>query len=377
MVSGQETMFLWMAGGGTGGHVYPGLAVLQALRAKGPVDVLYVGGRGSVEEQLAARSGLPFAGIPAGGVHGLAPWRAAVNLIKLARGFLTVLQLGRRRRPDALFVTGGYASVPVALAAWALRVPILLYLPDIEPGLAVRFIARLATRIGVTVEDSRAFLPAHKVVETGYPVRPEFAGINRTAARAALELPEGERVLLVFGGSTGARSINQAVVENLDALLEMAHVVHISGERDWPWVAAQRDTLPASARSRYYLYPYLHGVAMGQALAAADLAVCRAGASTLGELPYFGLPAVLVPYPYAWRYQRVNAEWLASRGAAVVLEDARLKEELVPTVRSLLGDPARLAGMRERVLALARPNAAKRLAEILCSFQRSAGKGAV
>ncbi|RME33486.1 MAG: UDP-N-acetylglucosamine--N-acetylmuramyl-(pentapeptide) pyrophosphoryl-undecaprenol N-acetylglucosamine transferase [Thermoflexia bacterium] len=255
--------------------------------------------------------------------------------------------------------------MPVALAAWALRAPILLYLPDIEPGLAVRFVARLATRIGVTVEDSRAFLPARRVVVTGYPVRPEFAGIGRTAARAALGLPEGEPVLLAFGGSTGARSINQAVVENLEALVEGAHVVHIVGERDWPWVAARADGLPAPVRSRYYPYPYLHGAAMGQALAAADLAVCRAGASTLGELPYFGLPAVLVPYPYAWRYQRVNAEWLASRGAAIVLEDARLKEDLVPTVRSLLGDPERLARMRASAQALARPDAAERLARLL------------
>ena len=361
-------MFLWMAGGGTGGHVYPGLAVLEALRGMGPVDVLYVGGRGSVEERLAARAGLPFAGIPAGGLHGLAPWRAARNLVKLALGFFAALRLGRRR-PDVLFVTGGYASVPVALAAWALRVPILLYLPDIEPGLAVRFIARLATRIGVTVEDSRAFLPARKVVVTGYPVRPEFAGIERAAARAALGLPDGEPVLLAFGGSTGARSINQAVVENLEGLLEVAHVVHISGERDWPWVAARADVLSAPARGRYHPYPYLHGAAMGQALAAADLAVCRAGASTLGELPYFGLPAVLVPYPYAWRYQRVNAEWLASRGAAVILEDARLKDELVPTVQSLLGNPARLSEMRERAWALARPDAAGHLAQLLAEIR--------
>ncbi|MGC9082490.1 MAG: undecaprenyldiphospho-muramoylpentapeptide beta-N-acetylglucosaminyltransferase [Anaerolineae bacterium] len=370
-------MNLWVAGGGTGGHVYPGLAVLEALRAAGPVEVLYVGGRGSVEERLAAQAGLPFAGIPAGGVHGLAPWRATVNLIKLARGFLAALRLGCRRRPDALFVTGGYASVPVALAAWALRVPILLYLPDIEPGLAVRFIARLATRIGVTVEDARAFLPARKVVVTGYPVRPEFAGIGRAAARQALELPEREPVLLVFGGSTGAQSINRAVVENLEALLEMAPVVHITGERDWPWVAERADALPAPVRGRYRPYPYLHGAAMGQALAAADLAVCRAGASTLGELPYFGLPAVLVPYPYAWRYQRVNAEWLASRGAAVVLEDARLGGELVPTVRSLLGNPERLSAMRACASALARPDAAARLAEILRRFQRGAEKETV
>ncbi len=324
-----------------------------------------MGGRGSVEERLAARAGLRFAGVPAGGVHGLAPWRAVRNLIKLAQGFWAALRLGRRERPRALFVTGGYASVPVALAAWVLGAPILLYLPDIEPGLAVRFIARLATRIGITVEDSRAFLPAQKVVVTGYPVRPEFAGIDRTGAREALGLPSRGPVVLVFGGSHGARSINQAVTASLEPLLKEAEVVHVSGELDWPWVAERAEGLPPNLRDRYHPYPYLHGVEMGQALAAADLAVCRAGASTLGELPYFGLPAILVPYPHAWRYQRVNAEWLARRGAAVVLEDGRLKESLLPTVCDLLAEPDRLVRMRECARSLARPEAAASLAGAL------------
>jgi len=327
-----------------------------------------VGGWGSVEERLIARTGLPFIGIPAGGIHGLAPWRAARNLFKLAQGFGVALRAGRRRRPDALFVTGGYASVPVALAAWSLRVPVLLYLPDIEPGLAVRFIARLATRIAVTTEASRAFFPAHKVVVTGYPVRPEFAGIHREPSREVLGLASDKPVLLVFGGSTGARSINRAVADQLEGLLEVAQVVHVSGERDWSWVAERAEELPPALRQRYHPYPYLHDEAMGQALAAADLALCRAGASTLGELPYFGLPAILVPYPYAWRYQKVNADWLASRGAAVVLEDARLGEALLPTVQALLTDADRLAEMRARTQTLARPDAAARLAEILHSL---------
>ena len=171
-------------------------------------------------------------------------------------------------------------------------------------------------------------------------------------------------MVLVFGGSHGARSINRAVVGHLESLLREAQVVHVSGELDWPWVAERAEALPPELRGRYHPYPYLHEE-MGQALAAADLAVCRAGASTLGELPYFGLPAVLVPYPHAWRYQRVNAGWLAERGAAVVLEDERLDELLLPTVRGLLADPERLARMRARSLALARPDAAARLAEAL------------
>ena len=360
-------MRIWIAGGGTGGHVYPGLAVVQALAAD-EFDVLYVGGEGGVEGRLAERAGLRFVGIPAGGVHGLAPWRAAQNFIKLMRGWWAAYRLGRQERPAALFATGGYASVPVALAAWMLRSPILVYLPDIEPGLAVRVIARLAARVAVTVDDSHAYFPARKVVTTGYPVRAEFHELDRAGARAALGLALDEPALLVMGGSRGARSINQALSGVLEQILELTQVVHVSGELDWPWVAERRDGLVAELKSRYHAFPYLHE--MGAAMAAADLTVCRAGASTLGELPFFGLPALLVPYPHAWRYQRVNAEWLAERGAALQVDDERLSEELLPTVRRLFADRATLAEMAERMAALACPEAAARLAEELSSLVR-------
>ncbi len=328
------------------------------------MEVLYVGGEGGVEQRLVTRAGLRFVGVPAGGVHGLAPWWAIWNLIKLMRGWGAAYRLGCRERPAVLFATGGYASIPVALAAWVLRVPILVYLPDIEPGLAMRFIAHLAARVAVTVEDSCSYFPARKVVVTGYPVRAEFDGLDRAGAMASLGLVPGDPVLLVIGGSRGARSINQALIGVLEQVLELAQVVHVSGELDWPWVAERCETLPAALKARYHAFPYLHEE-IGSALAAADLAVCRAGASTLGELPFFGLPAVLVPYPHAWRYQRINAEWLAGQGAAVVLKDERLDKELLPTVRGLLVDRERLARMRERMRALARPDAAARLAREL------------
>ncbi|MEE8389226.1 MAG: UDP-N-acetylglucosamine--N-acetylmuramyl-(pentapeptide) pyrophosphoryl-undecaprenol N-acetylglucosamine transferase [Anaerolineae bacterium] len=385
-------MRIWIAGGGTGGHVYPGLAVVQALVAEretrflplrlqknlvsDALEFLYVGGEGGVEERLVERAGLRFVGVSAGGVHGLAPGLIVQNLIKLSRGWWSAYQLGRRERPAAMFATGGYASVPVALAAWVLRVPILVYLPDIEPGLAVRAIARLATQVAVTVEESRSYFPPFssppmggkeggKVVVTGYPVRAEFHGLDRAKARASLGLlPNGnEPVLLVMGGSTGARSINQALSGVLEQVLELTQVVHVSGELDWPWVAEQREALSSALQARYHAFSYLHDV--GDALAAADLAVCRAGASTLGELPFFGLPSVLVPYPHAWRYQRVNAEWLIGRGAAVQVDDARLPEELLPTVRRLLSDRAALESMSERMRSLARPDAAAQLASKL------------
>ncbi len=325
--------------------------------------MLYVGGHGGVEEQLVERAGLRFVGVPAGGVHGLGPGRAVQNLTKLIQGCWKAYRLGQRQRPAALFVTGGYASVPVAWAAWALRVPILVYLPDVEPGLAVRVIARLATRVAVTVDASRAHFPARKVVVTGYPVRAEFHALDRRAARATLGLASDEPVVLAMGGSRGARQINRALGGVLERILELAQVVHVSGELDWPWVEERRAALPEALRGRYRAFPYLHE--MGLALAAADVTICRAGASTLGELPFFGLPGVLVPYPHAWRYQRVNAEWLVEQGAAVQVEDERLPEALLPTVERLLGDRAGLAQMAERMQGLACPDAAARLAREL------------
>lgn len=354
--------------------MYPGLAVAQALGARGVSDLLYVGGEGGVEEGLVARAGLPFAGVPAGGLHGLALRQAARNLTKLIQGSRAAYRLGSRPRPAAVFVTGGYASVPVALAARALRAPILVYLPDIEPGLAVRFIARLAARVAVTVEDSRSYFPARKVALTGYPLRAEFHGLDRARARESLGLLPGELVLLVMGGSRGARSINRALDGVLEHVLKLTQVVHVSGELDWPWVSERRDGLPEPLRARYHAVPYLHEE-MGAALAAAQLAVCRAGASTLGELPFFGLPAVLVPYPHAWRYQRVNADWLAGRGAAVRLDDERLNEELLPALRRLIDDPAALAEMSARMRALARPDAAARLADELLILARDSLEG--
>jgi UDP-N-acetylglucosamine--N-acetylmuramyl-(pentapeptide) pyrophosphoryl-undecaprenol N-acetylglucosamine transferase len=354
--------------------VYPGLSVVQALTplaAKDPslaLDLLYVGARGRAEEALAARAGLRFFGVPAGGIHGLPPWQVAWNLIKLGWGWLAATLHGFWERPAALFVTGGYASIPAALAAWTLRVPILLYLPDIVPGWAVRFIARLATKVAVTVEDAAVHFPARKVVVTGYPVRAAFHAVDRAAARASLGLQAEEAVLLVMGGSTGAQGINRPFDKVLEQVLEMAQVVHVTGVIDWPSVQERREMLPETLKVRYHIYDYVYE--MGKVFAAADLAVCRAGASVLGELPFFGLPAVLVPYPHAWDYQRVNADWLADRGAAVRLDQEKLESDLLPTLRRILEDGETIKEMAQQARNLARPDAATSLARELLSLAR-------
>jgi len=352
---------LLVCAGGTGGGVYPALSVLQVLGSE--AEVLWVGGEGGMEAELVKRAGIPFRTIPAAGVHGVGLRRLPGNLLRLSRGYLAARQILRSFRPDVLFFTGGYVAVPVGLAGR--RIPTVLYVPDIEPGLALKTLARFADKIAVTAEDSRRFFPdPRKVVVTGYPVRATLARWKRPEAREALDLPQDVFVLLAFGGSKGARSINFALLDALDALLPHMHILHITGKLDWERVQAAAQSLPERMRVRYHPFPYLHE-RMGAALAAADLVVSRAGASVLGEFPLFGLPAILVPYPHAWRYQQVNAAYLADRGAAEILEDARLADKLAERVLALARDEARRTKMAQAMRSLALPDAAQRIAEVL------------
>ena len=361
-------MRLLICAGGTGGGVYPAMAVKYAL-GNDAASVLWVGGQGGLEAGLVSRAGVPFTTIPAAGLHGVGIRALPRNLWALLKGTLKARRIVREFRPDVLLLTGGYVGAPMAVAAR--NIPMLLYVPDIEPGLAIKFLSRFATVIAATAEETRAFFSGRTRFEvTGYPTRPELTAWERSSARGKLGLNDALPVLLVFGGSKGAHSLNQAVLEDLGRLLDVCQLVHISGEFDWPDVEQARQALSPEIQERYHPVAYLHED-MGAALASADLVVSRAGASTLGEFPLFGLPAVLVPYPYAWRYQKVNADFLVQHGAAVILEDQNLRTGLFLSVTDLLASPERLEAMRAAMRSLARPDAAAHLASLLSDLTRS------
>jgi UDP-N-acetylglucosamine--N-acetylmuramyl-(pentapeptide) pyrophosphoryl-undecaprenol N-acetylglucosamine transferase len=222
---------------------------------------------------------------------------------------------------------------------------------------------RFVRRVAITVPESAVYFPDGKTVATGYPLRRNMQEATREAALAHFDLDPERKTLLVFGGSRGARSINHALLDILPELLDDGlQIIHISGTLDWEQIKARRAML--SDNRHYHAFPYLHHE-MGLAMAGADLVVSRAGASTLGEFPFFGLPSVLIPYPHAWRYQKVNADYLAERGAALALNDADMPRDLLPTIRQLFGDPARLAGMRAAASSLAQPDGARRVAQEL------------
>ena len=360
-------MRLVISGGGTGGGIYPALSVVDELiddpRWETSLeDILWVGQGGGLEERVMARRGIRFQALPTGPLRGMSPWRMAASLGRMAQGTLRGRRLLGEFRADVVLATGGYVSAPMLAAAWR-RCPSLIYLPDMAPGLAIRYLSPLATRVAVSFEQVLAHFPQGKAFVSGYPVRRALRAADRQGARAQLGFPGDSPVVLVMGGSRGARAINQALAARLPDLLTEATVIHVSGPTDYDWLCRRRGELPVALRERYRLYAYLYDE-MPQALAAADVAVARAGASTLAEFPAVGLPAVLVPYPHSGAHQQPNADYMAAQGAAVVLAEADV-ERLVPTIRGLLGDTARREAMSRASRALAKPQAAETLAAAL------------
>ncbi|MBX7112322.1 MAG: UDP-N-acetylglucosamine--N-acetylmuramyl-(pentapeptide) pyrophosphoryl-undecaprenol N-acetylglucosamine transferase [Dehalococcoidia bacterium] len=347
-----------LAGGGTGGHAYPSITVGEELRRRGH-ELVYYGTERGPEHGLADSAGIPFRGMAASQVRG-GPRRMARGGLNLVRGTRHVAAHMRADRPAALFATGGYAAAPVGLAARRHRVPMLVFLPDVHPGWAVRFLNRFATGVACSVDAALPSLPRRKSVVTGYPVRAQFLSATREEGRRRFGLDSALPTVLVTGGSLGARAINQAVAQSLPRLLARAQVLHVCGRHEEAALRAERERLPAQLCDRYHLLAYTDEMAW--AMAASDLAVARAGASTLGELPMAGLPAVVIPGGFS--DQQLNARYLEARGAAVTLGNDQL-DRLEGIVLGLLEDEGKRARMAAAMRGLAHPEAASQLADLL------------
>ena len=357
-------------GGRTGGHIYPVLAVANELTDCTSLPELgWLGSGGELEKRLLAPYDFPRYHTAAGGIRGLAPWRVLGNLVRLVLGTVQAYRAIRAFAAQVVFATGGFGAVPAVLGARLAGAPTLLYLPDMEPGLAVRAMGRLVDRVAVSFPEVGQHWQVGNMVVTGYPVRKEIGRLDKLQARRELALEVEGKLLLVLGGSQGAHSINVAISQALGELLKRSQIVHISGPADISWLKERRAELPEEASGRYHLYAYLHRE-MPQALAAADLAVARAGAAVLGEFPAAGLASILVPYPYAGGHQRANAEFMVERGAALMIEDKDLSQGGLPAqVMRLLEDDEARERLASGARRLARPQAAAHLA---CELKRLA-----
>ncbi|MCG8403238.1 MAG: undecaprenyldiphospho-muramoylpentapeptide beta-N-acetylglucosaminyltransferase [Firmicutes bacterium] len=351
-----------VTGGGTGGHIYPALAIAGGLREKYPgCSVLYVGTARGLESQIVPAAGLDFRPVRAVGIkrslslHNLkVPW-------EVAAGYLEAGRLIRGFAPRAVAGTGGYVCGPVMLAAARMKIPTLIHEQNALPGVTNRILSRFVDRVAVTFEDSLQYFPRRARARlTGLPVRADIITAGRAEARAEYNAGDDEQFILSFGGSQGARSLNRAVAAAAGWIAYRPGLrwLHVTGREQHD---AFMDMLAGAGHpevpGNMTVVPYLHR--MPRALAAADLVVGRAGASGIAEITARGLPALLIPFPYATgNHQEHNARALVARGAAEMIRDADLTgTALVARLEELLGDPGRLQSMTAASLGLGRPQA--------------------
>jgi UDP-N-acetylglucosamine--N-acetylmuramyl-(pentapeptide) pyrophosphoryl-undecaprenol N-acetylglucosamine transferase len=363
-------MRLLIAGGGTGGHIYPALAVARSLRARAAAPELgWLGGHRGLEGDIVPPAGIPLR------LLWLRSLRSAgrdihlvLDPVRLALSIPQALALLIARRPAAIFTTGGYVAIPVLLAAAILRIPSVLWDGNVIPGRSVRLVARLASVVTVSHPATGAALGVERTYVTGTPIR-SIADVDRDEARERFGGRPGERILLVFGGSQAVRRINDAVWGALPRLAGRVRVIHVTGDAGYADALTARAALPEELRDRYRPFPFLHED-MTAALAAADLAVGRAGASTLAEAAAFALPMAIVPYPHAAGHQRLNAAAFVEAGAAVMIEDEAFDADRLVDVAGLLADPARHAVMSAAAREVARPDAAVAVADLVMAVAR-------
>jgi UDP-N-acetylglucosamine--N-acetylmuramyl-(pentapeptide) pyrophosphoryl-undecaprenol N-acetylglucosamine transferase len=362
-------MRLLIAGGGTGGHIYPALAVARSLHElAAEADIAWLGGHRGLEASIVPAAGLPLRRLALRSLRTVElDQHAILDPLRLAVSVPQAAAILAAERPAAIFTTGGYVAVPVLLAAAPLRIPVVLWDGNVVPGRAVRLTARLADALAVSFRATCAALASsskrHPCYVTGTPIR-DTRNVDREAARARMGIPDGLRVLLVFGGSQAVRRFNTAVHEALPRLVERLAVIHVTGDDGYAAALAGREALPAERRGRYLPHPFLRDDMLA-ALAAADLVVGRAGSSTLAEVSALGVPIIVVPYPHAAGHQRANARALVEGGAARLIEDAAFDADALLDAATLLDDPARHLQMSAAARDLGRPGAAAAVAALV------------
>jgi len=350
-----------LAGGGTGGHVIPAIAIAQELRNRFQAEVLFIGTARGLENRLVPAAGFPLQLVKVGALNRVSLAIRLKTVVDLPRAVFAARRMLDEFQPDVVIGVGGYASGPAMLAAIIRRIPTLAFEPNFVPGFANRVVARFVSAAAIHFEDTGRFF--RNAVLTGVPVRPAFFQIPKKPYS-----PDSP-ALLVFGGSQGARAINQAMIRALPELMKRMpglRVIHQTGEREYNEVQAAYAQVGIPAEISKFIDD------MPGFFARADLVLCRSGASTVAEIAAAGKPAIFVPFPLAADdHQRRNVEALERAQAAVVLEETRLDEVwLVDTICALLDFPGRLELMGKAARAMAHPDAAKDIAELAAKLAR-------
>ncbi len=357
-----------IAGGGTGGHLFPALAVADELRKRNPdTEVVFIGTERGVESRVVPREGYDIRFITAEGIVGKRGAGRIRALFRFLKGIKESYRLIKETGPDIVIGSGGYVSAAPVIAAWLQSIPIVIMEQNTVPGRANRFLSRFASAVCITYQESMAYFPYHKVHLTGNPVREKILKGSYEAGLRLFSLREDLFTVLVFGGSRGASSINRAMVEALPYLTEIKQDIqflHQTGQEDYRFVRSSYQDMGFQGTVTPFIYQ------MAEAYAVADIVISRAGATTLSELCVTGKPSILIPYPHASAdHQRVNAEKLMRMQAAVMITDRELSgERLSEEILRLFRDEDLRREMRKRAVSFGRPDAARRVADIVGSL---------
>lgn len=362
-------MKIIISGGGTGGHIYPAIAIAQEIKERVPeVQILYVGTKKGMESTIVPQAGFDFKTIDITGINRSSLIKATRSLTKMPRSFFQGWEVVRDYRPDIVIGTGGYVSFPVVMAATFLDCKTYIHEQNALPGLANRNLARRVDCVMLTFPEAQKHLNAKVIKLTGLPVRKDILNVDAGQARQKLGLKEDKFTLLVFGGSRGAMSINKAVLDAIPRLQNAdIQIIWLTGENGYEEIKkslADRVDLH-EMNCNLQIFPYMYN--MNEVLAVSNLAICRAGASTLSELAVMGLPAILVPYPYAAEnHQEMNARALLQKKAVIMVIDEFFDgDTLYQRVSELIADPQRLKQMSNNMRLQARPNALKDIVDII------------
>ena len=353
-------MRVLIAGGGTGGHLFPGIALAEEIVTRHPKnDVVFVGTDRGLEARVVPANGFTFEAIKSRGLKGMGLLKLVLGLLLLPVSFFAALGLLRKYRPDVVVGVGGYSSGPVVLMAWVMRIPTAILEQNALPGLTNKVLGKFVDAIFVSFEAAVQFFPQKRAHALGNPIR---RGLLENFLRS--KVAHERFTLLIFGGSLGARGLNSRVIEALPHLQDLknqVHIIHQTGKNDLESVKKGYADQNFPAEVREFIDD------MAGAYLGADLVLCRAGATTVAELTVCKKASILVPFPHATDdHQAVNAKALVDAGAALMFREAELTgEKLAATLRELKDDPPRLAKMEKAAGNLGRPEAAREIADVL------------
>lgn len=345
-----------ISGGGTGGHLYPGLAVADLLRRE-ESEILYLGSGRGLEAEVVPKEGYDFLAVPSKGIAGT-PAKKLMALLTLGVGTVKALIKMFAYKPHLVIGTGGFVCVPAVVSAAILGVPVVLLEQNAVPGKATKLLSKMARAVCLSFEDTKKYFPGCRTEWTGNPLRSQIQKKTRVEACKALDLDPGRPTLLVAGASQGATSINRALVDALaDWQDKEWNIIHLTGRNHLARVQARVETiLPRGSKLCYRSFGFRKD--MENLYSASDLVVSRAGATTIAELTCLGLPTIFVPYPYAGGHQKENARVVVDSGGAKHIPDESVGEELRGVVEDLLSNPTCLQDMSVKSQQTARPDAA-------------------